>query len=72
MSDEGSVMELEQRGSTVQSHETVNLKREEPRTVTKPFSISEREPWEAYNDFRLIYRWPTRWEMLEYWELRGH
>ena len=47
--DEGSVMELDQRGCVVQPRPQANWRcREEPVDKAKPFDIPKREVWEAF------------------------
>jgi RNA-directed DNA polymerase len=41
-------MRVERRGWVIQSHDWANLKGEEPMTEAKPFGISKRAVWEAY------------------------
>jgi hypothetical protein len=47
-SDEGFVMELEQRGCVVQPRPRANWKQEESVDEAKPFKIPKREAWEAF------------------------
>src|SRR5882762_10875737 len=47
--DEGSVMELDQRGCVVQPRLRANRRREESVDKAKPFDIPKREVWEAFN-----------------------
>src|SRR6516165_10317404 len=50
--DEGSVMELDQRGCGVQPRPRANRRREEPMGKAKPFDIAKREVWEAFKRVR--------------------
>src|ERR1700745_4441021 len=46
--DEGSVMELDQRGCVVQPRPWANRQREEPMDEAKPFNIPKRVVWKAF------------------------
>src|SRR3984893_3505746 len=46
--DEGSVMELDQRGCVVQPRSWANRQREEPGDEAKPFHIPKRVVWKAF------------------------
>src|ERR1700751_6445121 len=46
--DEGSVMELDQRGCVVQPRPRANRRREEPMVEAKPFDIPKREVWTTF------------------------
>src|SRR5262245_19780737 len=46
--DEGSVMELDQRGCVVQPRPRANRRGEETMGKAKPFDIPKREVWEAF------------------------
>ena len=46
--DEGSVMELDQRGCVVQPRPWANRQREEPVDEAKPFNIPKRVVWKAF------------------------
>jgi hypothetical protein len=48
MSEEASVMGVEQRGGVIQFCESVNQRWEEPMDKTKPFEISKQVVWKAY------------------------
>jgi len=47
-SDEVLYKRMEPRGCATEPNSTVNPKGEEPMNKAKPFSISKREVWEAY------------------------
>src|SRR3974377_1343050 len=46
--DEGSVMELDQRGCVFQPRPWANRRREEPVDEAKPFNIPKRVVWQAF------------------------
>src|SRR3974377_2595059 len=46
--NEGSVMELDQRGCVVQPRPWANRQREEPVDEAKPFNIPKRVVWQAF------------------------